>query len=138
MTTRLLYCRIRPAPFYYPGYCCWFIMDVRLVCLLTIYFTTVWAYQPISRDADWGRSFDHNGWSECPNNFYISGMYRSNPSGRNGLDHIERVRCTQATSPSSQTCGVRNWWSSFDRKGEVGTWKSLYASWIPFGHAVSL
>jgi len=90
---------------------------MKLLVTLAVLATTAWSYQPQTRIADWSRSFDHNGWSECPRNYYISGMYRSGRQGRNGLNHIEQVQCTQATSPVNQVCTIGNWWSSFDRRG---------------------
>ena len=94
-------------------------MKLLLVFLLITFFTTIWAYQPRHTYANWITSFDRSGWSECPNNFYVNGMYRSaNTAGVNGLNKLEYARCTQASMPGAQTCEIGNWRTSFDNKGK--------------------
>ena len=47
-------------------------------------------------DHDWSPSFDHQGWSECKNGYYMTGIYSSN--GRQRLGNIEKARCCRQKS----------------------------------------
>jgi len=74
-----------------------------------------------SRDGgDWGKSFDHAGWSKCKKgNQYISGFKRSAQGwfGEDRIGRLEEARCCKASSRfSGQKCTNANWVTSFDKK----------------------
>ncbi|KAL9952095.1 hypothetical protein ACROYT_G039302 [Oculina patagonica] len=69
--------------------------------------------------ANWWGSFDKKGWSVCAKDTtYLKGLWRSAPSGTNGLWLIEEGKCCPASDSSytSQpaTCKNQNWWSALD------------------------
>jgi len=69
--------------------------------------------------ANWWRSFDKKGWSNCAkhgeNYKYIDALYRNSC---NKLYCIEEARCsTSIHHDDEQKCVNQNWWSSFDKRG---------------------
>ncbi|XP_078352100.1 thrombospondin-2-like [Oculina patagonica] len=80
-------------------------------------------YQPAASQtcetADWWDSFNEKGWSVCAkDNTYLRGLFRSDPSGDNGLWLIEEGRCCFASEPSyankPATCKNEDWWGVLD------------------------
>jgi len=73
-----------------------------------------------SRDGgDWGKSFDHAGWSKCNRgNNYISGFLRSAQGAfwEDRIGRLEEARCCKASTRfQGQTCKNADWSSSFDQ-----------------------
>ena len=71
-------------------------------------------------DANWGVSFDHEGWSTCGNdNLFITAFYRSDPHRKeNPISLLEGARCCSATlefSIGQGECTRANWWGTLDR-----------------------
>ena len=71
------------------------------------------------RMANWWKSFDTKGWSQCDSNKeYITGMERNNNGGDNDKIYLlEQVKCCQAPAPnrdSASTCTNANWWGTLD------------------------
>jgi hypothetical protein len=67
------------------------------------------------QEADWSRSFDAPGWSMCPANTAITGLYRSNTTWIYG---VEQVRCAGALGSTTRNASaVASWQTSFDSQG---------------------
>ena len=67
------------------------------------------------QEADWSRSFDAPGWSMCPANTAITGLYRSNTPWIYG---VEKVRCAGASGSTTRNASaVASWQTSFDSQG---------------------
>lgn len=66
--------------------------------------------------ADWVASFDRAGWSNCPANTYVRGLYKSSC---NYIYCIEYARCcTIQDSKGENDCNAQGKWGlSFDREG---------------------
>jgi hypothetical protein len=69
--------------------------------------------------ADWILSFDKQGWSKCTGeNTFITGFYRSEKKGNDGIYRLEKARCCIA-SPQYQgesgVCVDENWWGILDK-----------------------
>jgi len=65
----------------------------------------------------WTHSFDHRGWSTCPDGYYLQGLYKSSCDY---LWCIEAARC--ARPPTNmyngwESCYDLDVWSSFDNPG---------------------
>jgi hypothetical protein len=65
--------------------------------------------------ANWVHSFDRVGWSFCPDNYYMNGLYKSS------CDHIyciEHAHCCAVTGSRGQnSCSQTNWVHSLDHAG---------------------
>lgn len=64
--------------------------------------------------ANWWGSFDHKGWSKCPVNKYMQGLWRNSCES---LYCIEVARCCGIENADYARCAEANWWSSFDSAG---------------------
>lgn len=66
--------------------------------------------------ADWSRSFDSEGWSRCPGNSYMQGLYKSSCDW---IYCLEYARCCKIQlSRGEANCDAKNSWGlSFDREG---------------------
>jgi len=47
------------------------------------------------RISDWSSSFKREGWSLCPNGYYLNGLYRFSHNSTAGLQDIESARCAK-------------------------------------------
>ncbi|CAB4018787.1 neurogenic locus Notch -like [Paramuricea clavata] len=83
-------------------------------------------------DANWWKSFDAKGWSNCDrDNLFITGFNRSPPK-KNNKDPIyllEEAKCCSAIpllSSKGGECLAANWWSTLDKKNEWSLCPSGY------------
>jgi len=65
-------------------------------------------------NANWWSSFDKSGWSTCPTNYFLRGLYRN--SG-NEIYNIEEAKCCRQSNVQRRNCYTQNIMSSFDRTG---------------------
>jgi len=66
--------------------------------------------------ANWVSSFDSAGWSHCPDNTYMQGLYKSSCEL---IYCIEYARCCRINGGGSRrSCGQKqSWWGSLDGYG---------------------
>ena len=69
--------------------------------------------------ANWWGSFDREGWSVCPNDkTYLTGFWRNDPAGDNGIQLLEEGSCCAASDASfanqPATCRNANWVQTLD------------------------
>jgi hypothetical protein len=77
--------------------------------------------------ANWWSSFDRQGWSMCPDGYYMAGLMRNSCHKLYCVE--EAFCCKQALSSGyAGACKDGNWWNSFDREG----WSKC-----PDGHAMT-
>ena len=65
-------------------------------------------------DADWGLSFDHAGWSNCPPNTIMTGTYRNPNVAGEGIYMLEMARCVQPWGVEVESTSTADWWKCFD------------------------
>jgi hypothetical protein len=70
----------------------------------------------VASDADWQTSFDHPGYSECPGNTLISGLWRTG-SNDDWIYMLERARCNSFWGTEIEATVRADWSICLDRPG---------------------
>ena len=92
-------------------------MKLNLSLLVTLLMAdTVWSQ---CRTANWWKSFDRKGWSNCGSTTeYLTGFYRNNKRNDDPIYLLEEGKCCKAPAPNenqASTCKNANWWGVLDR-----------------------
>ena len=93
-------------------------MKVHLSLLIILLMAGACWSGPTCRLANWWFTFDHEGWSACNPDQYVTGFYRNRRTYSDPIYLLEEARCCKAPPPyedASSTCEHRNWWSALDR-----------------------
>ncbi|XP_066925842.1 uncharacterized protein [Clytia hemisphaerica] len=77
-----------------------------------------------TENANWWKSFDHKGWSSCPNGLYMTGLYRNNnrKGDKDQIFLLEEAECKSAAShlysggANDRDCYKLNIWDIWNRK----------------------
>uniref|UniRef100_A0A069DMZ3 WSC domain-containing protein n=1 Tax=Clytia hemisphaerica TaxID=252671 RepID=A0A069DMZ3_9CNID len=88
-------------------------------------------------EADWWRSFDVKGWSNCPDGTYMTGVWRNNNNQDNdGIHLIELAECKSAAAhlfsagKGDQDCYKLDIWKTWDSKNWATCKAGYYMSGI--------
>ncbi|XP_066912196.1 uncharacterized protein [Clytia hemisphaerica] len=78
----------------------------------------------VTQRANWWGSFDHKGWSSCPNGLYMTGLYRNDnrPGDKDQIFLLEEAECKSAAAhlyssgAKDRDCYKLNIWGIWDKK----------------------
>ena len=75
-----------------------------------------------SHNENWWHSFDHQGWSYCGRDRYMTGLYRNDEGGSDPIYHLEEAKCADAPgqlypAEGYWDCYEHDWTGSFDHRG---------------------